>query len=294
MMYRYGYSLKYRFIIILIVALGGVFFELWQKNPILTLVISLSSIFVIVFIRKILIEKSYKDSILEVNKQFVLGRDTIANTHCTVKVFPNNKLIVMENIPDSQNKKSMFTITSKEKYKVNKCWSNVCRVFDFDSNVFALAFLLDVPKDKIIRIESTVKQNTLPESKQINIDNSKVGPKFDGVIDFSAAVALNSTGSKGANVVKSHDLSSPVHNVDVNSATADEIAVLPGINIVQAKKIVESRDKYGLFNSEEDFFNRANIKDFFVEKLRPMIIIRKDTQHPENNDGEEQSRIVDF
>lgn len=281
---------------IAILGVIGMFYALdfWMSHPIAVPVLLFILIFIGMLVGRFLIESEFKHSISMVSKQFVVGDNTIANKHCTVKFFPNDKLIVMENIPDIQNKKSMFTITSKEKYKINKCWSNVCSAFDFDSNVTTLAFLLDVPKNKVIRIESTVKQDTLPESKQINIDNSKVGPKFDGVNNLSAGGFVNSTVLPSANVVKNQDLAAPVHSVDVNSATADEIAALPGINIVQAKKIVESRDKYGLFASEEDFFKRANIKDFFAEKLRPVITIKKSKQHPENNDGEEQSRIVDF
>lgn len=287
---NFGVELILYFIFFLIF----VMVKFWMSHPVAVPVVFVILTIVGIFVGRFLIERDLKNSISMVNREFVVADNTIANKHCTVKFFPDDKLIVMENVPDSNNKKSMFTITSREKYKINKCWAKVCRGFDFDSNVVTLAFLLDVPKNKVMLIESTVKQDILPETKQINIDTSKIGPKFDGVNNSSAAGLVNPTVSQSANVVKNHDLSSPVHNVDVNSATADEIAALPGINIVQAKKIVESRDKYGLFTSEENFFRRANVKDFFIEKLRPVITIKKSEQLPENNDGDEQSRIVDF
>lgn len=83
------------------------------------------------------------------------------------------------------------------------------------------------------------------------------------------------------------------NKIDINFATASEIAILPGINIVGAKKIVEHRDLNGLFKSDEEFFAVANVKDHFVQKIKPMIIVGKQI---EKSDDEEHTdgRIVDF
>lgn len=88
-------------------------------------------------------------------------------------------------------------------------------------------------------------------------------------------------------------LSSGSNKIDVNFATASEIAILPGINIVGAKKIVEHRDLNGLFKSDDEFFAVANVKDHFVQKIKPMIVIGKPV---EKSDDDELSdgRVVDF
>jgi competence ComEA-like helix-hairpin-helix protein len=88
-------------------------------------------------------------------------------------------------------------------------------------------------------------------------------------------------------------LSSGSNKIDVNTATASEIAILPGINIVGAKKIVEYRDLNGLFKSADDFFAVANVKDHFVHKIRPMIVVGKSVQMVDEDDYSE-GRIVDF
>ena len=88
-------------------------------------------------------------------------------------------------------------------------------------------------------------------------------------------------------------LSSGSNKIDVNFATASEIAILPGINIVGAKKIVEYRDLNGLFKTEEDFFAVANVKEHFVQKIKPMIVIGKPSEKAEDDDYSE-GRIVDF
>ena len=88
-------------------------------------------------------------------------------------------------------------------------------------------------------------------------------------------------------------LSSGSNKIDVNFATASEIAILPGINIVGAKKIVEYRDLNGLFKSADDFFAVANVKDHFVHKIRPMIVVGKPVQKFDDDDYSE-GRIVDL
>lgn len=88
-------------------------------------------------------------------------------------------------------------------------------------------------------------------------------------------------------------LTSRLQKIDVNFATASEIAILPGINIVGAKKIVEYRDLNGLYKTEEDFFKVADVKDHFVAKIRAMIVLGEPKE--ENDEDEfDQGRIIDF
>ena len=88
-------------------------------------------------------------------------------------------------------------------------------------------------------------------------------------------------------------LSSGSNKIDVNFATASEIAILPGINIVGAKKIVEHRDKNGLFTTEDDFFAVANVKAHFVQKIKPMIVVGKQVEKVDDDELSD-GRVVDF
>ena len=88
-------------------------------------------------------------------------------------------------------------------------------------------------------------------------------------------------------------LSSGSNKIDINSATASEIAILPGINIVGAKKIVEHRDLNGLFKSDDEFFAVANVKAHFVQKIKPMIVVGKPVEKPEDDEYSD-GRVVDF
>lgn len=88
-------------------------------------------------------------------------------------------------------------------------------------------------------------------------------------------------------------LSSGNNKIDVNTATSSEISILPGINIVKAKKIIEYRDKNGLFKSVDEFIAVAELKQHFVEKIKPMIVAGKPVEEKDNDDYSE-GRIVDL
>lgn len=61
--------------------------------------------------------------------------------------------------------------------------------------------------------------------------------------------------------------------LDINSATAEEIAKLPGINIVLAKRIVKYRDLKGIITSKEELYREFNIKAHFQNELNRCIIL---------------------
>lgn len=305
MIYR-TYS-KYEIIASVVIFLTIAILKFWMEHPVATTVIACIVIVLSLLGNKYLINRDYKYSIKSVRKSLVAGHNTIANAHCTAKFFPDDKLIVMENIADSDNKKRMFTLSVKDKFKVNKCWSDVCRVFDDYSNIRSLALLLDVPPKYIITLESTVKQPPKVQApKQINIDNSKSGPKVDigknSTMPYTIGPGKNITDSsqfaqreiEAPEFVETKNITSAAKKLNVNTATAEELSTLPGINLIIAKKIVEFRDKQGYFTSEEDFLKQANVKEHFVEKIKSMIIVKKPEQTKPNDNNEDQGRIVDL
>ena len=83
--------------------------------------------------------------------------------------------------------------------------------------------------------------------------------------------------------------------VDVNTAEAGELAILPGINIVTAKKIVEYRNLNGIFKSSDDFIKAAEVKEHFVAKIKDMIEVKDPEKNkPKNGYDSDSGRIVDF
>lgn len=63
--------------------------------------------------------------------------------------------------------------------------------------------------------------------------------------------------------------------VDINNASEEEIAKLPGINIVLAKKIIKYRELNNGFRSVVELFNTMNIKTPIRARLIKQIAINK-------------------
>jgi competence protein ComEA len=232
----------------------------------------------------------------------------------------------MDNIPDTRNKKRMFTKQQNNKYRLNRDWADICRVFDDKSSIDTLAPFLDIPKECIILIDAGIRNTKIQKSKfesvkppEININNSNIGPKFVDINNVAPDkfgiqpdtsskkdenfVNLNSlsertqaTKAKGeetSNLVEFSDtLQADSKKIEVNIVTAAELSVLPGINIVKAKKLIEYRNANGYFKSVEDFLNAAEVKEHFSQKIKNLITVSS----PKNIENEEETegRIVDF
>ncbi len=268
-------------------------------------------------LRHIFMDKLYKYSINMVSKQFIIGNNALSNEHCTVKYTPDEKIVVVDNFVTKNHGKRMFTL-KKGSVNINKAWNRLCRVYDSFISLDSLAafFSYDTKVD-IITLENKLKEEK--KSKEISIDATNQGPKFVELAGIQPDPYVNGTnvpnaaGASFVNIDKLQEqkpyvkpeekapefselgdiLSTSSNKIDVNFATPSEIAILPGINIVKAKKIVEFRDKNGLFKDVNDFLKVAEIKEHFVDKIKPMIVAGKPAE-PNDNSDTDYGRIVDF
>lgn len=273
------------------------------------------------FLRNIFMDSLYKGSINLVSKRFVFNQNTIRNEHCTVKYTPDVKLVVMENISNRKKETRTFTLRKEDRVNVNKCWNEVCKIFDSFINIDSLAsFLSYDAKINIVTIPSIVeKVTTTTNDDDIKIDSTNVGPKFIemGSIQpdtYSKGLEhqrafdekfVNIDNINPAQKSKEREEAAPVfidmsealdkgpNKIDINNDGADEIAVLPGINIVMAKKIVEYRASNGLFKNADDFIKIANVKEHFIPKIKSMIIVGE-PKKIDNGGDDDQGRVVDI
>lgn len=283
----------------------------------LALCILLVSLIPFFIIRYFYLNHLYKHSINIVSKQFVVNKNTIRNEHCTIIYSADDKIIVMDNAPDRIHAKRMFSLT-KDKLNVNKAWNRVCRIFDsFVSLDSLVSFYSYDTKIDIITLEAKIPPK--PQRKKISQEKVYEEPKFVELGNIQMDPYVNGTNlfqDSGANYVDINNIqeqapyvpaqskeiefsgmdelinNSP-NKINVNTVTSSELSILPGVNIVLAKKLVEYRDKNGYFNSIEDFFNAANLKEHFVEKIKPLIT----TEIPQEKSNDEdiyEGRIIDF
>ena len=317
--------MKYRFVQKLIISFSltyllMLFISPQTANFILALMLVLSV--PVLILRYIFRDILYKYSIKMVSRQFVKGNNTLGNEHCTVRYTPDKKIVVIDNFATKNYGRRMFTL-KKGEVKINRCWNRVCRVYDSFITLDTLAqfFSYDTKVD-IITIES--KTNKEEKSKNININTSNSGPKF---VEFTAIQPdLYSKGTekprdvdeKFVNIsnlkeqkpyeksegqapdfVELQDvLSAGSNKIDINRASASEIAILPGINIAKAKKVVEYREKNGLFKDIDEFIKAAEVKEHFIDKIKQMSAVRQPIESNDNNNNNDddysEGRIVDF
>jgi DNA uptake protein ComE-like DNA-binding protein len=56
--------------------------------------------------------------------------------------------------------------------------------------------------------------------------------------------------------------------LDLNKATEEELALLPGIGAILAKKAIALRNSMGRFHSVDDFIQDLNLSPYIAERLR--------------------------
>ena len=62
------------------------------------------------------------------------------------------------------------------------------------------------------------------------------------------------------------------HPLDLNTATAEELDLLPGIGEVLAGRIIQYREEYGPFQSPEDLLNVDGIGESTLADIRDRVV----------------------
>ena len=66
----------------------------------------------------------------------------------------------------------------------------------------------------------------------------------------------------------------PASKVDLNRASVDELALLPGVGPVLAQRMVAWRKAHGRYRSVEDLQGVKGIGKKRLEQLRPLVIVK--------------------
>lgn len=285
------------------------------------LVIFLLALPFVLFFSKMVLDAAYKNSISMVPKKYVFNQYTVYNDHCTIKYTPDEKIVVIENVLTNKKDIRTFTILKSRKVNINKCWNQVCKIFDgficIDSLVSFFSYETEVTVELVPRAASSTNSGTHDSiktdssydkgSKFVDIDNIRPDSYADGTNKQReyADNFVNIENIRSADKTKEREIKAPEfqemgdilysvsRKIDVNKAAASELSLLPGINIVIAKKLVEYRDLNGMFKSEDDFINAASVNEHFIRKIKSMITLVSDeppAKYEDDNDG----RVIDF
>lgn len=65
--------------------------------------------------------------------------------------------------------------------------------------------------------------------------------------------------------------------ININTASAEEIAAVPGLGEKKSQAIIKFREKHGAFARIEDLKRVDGIGDKLFEKIRPYVVVKGDT-----------------
>lgn len=244
-------------------------------------------------------------------KGLLSNKNTLKNNSCIVKYFKNDKIIVLDN-PRSKNRALFraFIVSKTNCMNVSSCWDEICSVFNeytyFDTLYLMIdkgqgrinILFLNPPKGNFAadNIESFISEPIISgENPKPNTNSTKSSNEEEAKTDDIEAekikqknVLLNRKKAKNLNDLENGK------KVYVNYSDAQSISILPGINIVRAKKIVAYRDIHGLFSSKEDFIKISKVKEHFESIIYGMISLEKYNPAIDADVTEIYGRIVDY
>jgi comEA protein len=101
---------------------------------------------------------------------------------------------------------------------------------------------------------------------------------------FALAALLCNTASGAANEPAGHAGGGAIVGVvNVNSATAEELSLLPGVGPAKAQAILEYRKEHGAFKRVEELSDVKGIGDKALERMRSHVALDgKTTAQPGN------------
>lgn len=164
---------------------------------------------------------------------------TLTNRHCSLELGEDASIIVgIEKVPPYRK----FNVINSFVHSYEDLWDMFCKSFSFSKTYKAL-------KEDCIRYRVSINEF---------VDESQAQKKEQPII----ATSLNTNENN-------------LKKIDINNASEIELSELPGISIINAKKIVMKREEIGGFKTEEQLFKYLNLKPHLQEQLKTRIVINK-------------------
>ena len=71
----------------------------------------------------------------------------------------------------------------------------------------------------------------------------------------------------------------PDMRIDINSASAAELALLPGLGPRLSERIVENRAEHGPFRTLEELTRVSRVGPMIVQRIRPYVVVEPPDEH---------------
>ena len=194
----------------------------------------------------------------------IMGNHTLSNKYCTVKFTNQNRENRFFCISKLHSKKDnilpYFEVVVMENLSSSFPTANEC--FDALCNNFSYNTKLDDLHEIFSKSHNGYNNYILNDSAYIPFSGTKLETS-------ELAQFVKETKKKRENL--QNLINKKIEIININNASEAELTALPGINVIQAKKIINFRDYEREFSSIEDFFRVMKIKKHFHEQLKSRI-----------------------
>lgn len=86
----------------------------------------------------------------------------------------------------------------------------------------------------------------------------------------------------------------PLQQLDINTATEEQLTALPGLTVIDAKKAISYIEQNGKFNSLDEFFTCINAKPHIIAKLQGQLFIEIQPTGEKSNNSASTTRKIDI
>ncbi|MBS4218456.1 helix-hairpin-helix domain-containing protein [Bacillus sp. FJAT-49711] len=150
--------------------------------------------------------------------------------------------------------------------------------------IFSVFHVYKIRAEYLLRLEARITSGQ--KEKEIQSLKEQIKREYSGIEPFHHA----NDDSKETLIQTNHEEEMGI--IDINTATEEEIARVPGIGALFAKKVVEARDKENGFTSFDHFAQVMSIKPHLIAKIKPHLAF---PEKPKLKISERaEGRIVDF
>lgn len=143
------------------------------------------------------------------------------------------------------------------------------------STVVAIIHSFVIRKDYLNRLEFKAEYGTrvgtereITSGETASLNPSREIPNFREVPD--AAIPLQNDHKHANQEIDQQKSNGPLN---INLASEEELADLPGIGILLSKKAIHHRQRNGQFNTLGEFFELLQLKDYEIHRLVPLITV---------------------
>lgn len=188
-------------------------------------------------------------------------------------------------------------------YDTNQWQWDVIGYSLFGGGITSIIHAFRIRKEYLIRLEAVELRKPEEEKRlrgqieaEYGIRYNQFPPQETPISHHTNSVYPNPSTQQAqiqpnSNRAASKSIETPLVQIDLNRASELELANLPGVGAILAKKAMNERERSGGFRSLEDFGQLLGLKPHIIEKIRPHVMVTPPKEPPSQ---QWSGRMVDY